>query len=316
MTLHSLPRPLCLFVLLSAVLPASAAITTSAPTYHIYADAETDFDLPPYNEYNGGFDQSSNLTQSNAVNYDYSNTYRGEHHFAINIFSAANQASAHESVNVTFLTPAQGSPSDYTKMIGTGYATVTINDLIVNGPASPANVTTSLHMHLDGTLAASTALNTGSPGMSSDTSISATLVYGSNTIGSGTLSASSSNGSAPTTSSTGWLSNFTGNQDIVSSPFSVPVNTLFSVTFTLSITSQAILNGDDAGLAQTYADFGNTFSFATDSPVFDLPTGYTANSPSANLIANQYILLPEPTSLSLLAVASIYPLRRPKKSPR
>lgn len=48
--------------------------------------------------------------------------------------------------------------------------------------------------------------------------------------------------------------------------------------------------------------------FSTEGPVFDLPSGYTMNSPSGNIISNLFV--PEPATLSLLSVAGLVCLRR------
>ena len=51
------------------------------------------------------------------------------------------------------------------------------------------------------------------------------------------------------------------------------------------------------------SNFSSTVTFPTSGPVFDLPPGYTVNSPSAGIVNNQYVL-PEPSALALLAAGS------------
>jgi hypothetical protein len=63
---------------------------------------------------------------------------------------------------------------------------------------------------------------------------------------------------------------------------------------------------DAVGSAQSTAQFGNTISFATSGPVFDLPSGFTANSAQGNIVNNLFFLpgataVPEPAMLALLA---------------
>ena len=56
------------------------------------------------------------------------------------------------------------------------------------------------------------------------------------------------------------------------------------------------------------ADFGNSVTFASDQPVFDLPSGYTVNCPTGNIVNN--IVVPEPATLSLLALSGLAVSRR------
>ena len=108
-----------------------------------------------------------------------------------------------------------------------------------------------------------------------------------------------------TTSGGGWLTNFNGNATLTSANFVVPANTPFTVSFTLNVASIAGMNQDNSGLAESSANFGSTMSFVTNQPVFSLPSGYTANSVSGGIVANQYVLTPEPTSAMLAAIALV-----------
>jgi hypothetical protein len=170
-------------------------------------------------------------------------------------------------------------------------------------------------MHLSGSpLYALTELGLGAPeslGMSASASISATVIFDNRVpIGDGSFGISSFNGEAPTMNSSGWLTDFDGNDTLTSDSFTVPLNTPFTLSFKLSATASNVFNGDDTGLAESSADFGNTFSFALDGqPVFDLPDGYTANSVSAGLIDNQYVELPEPGFAALFAAALVAVVR-------
>jgi hypothetical protein len=51
-------------------------------------------------------------------------------------------------------------------------------------------------------------------------------------------------------------------------------------------------------------DFSHTLTFPTSGPVFDLPAGYTANSPSLHIVDNRFVVaptaVPEPTTALLL----------------
>jgi hypothetical protein len=58
------------------------------------------------------------------------------------------------------------------------------------------------------------------------------------------------------------------------------------------------------GAASSNAQFYQSLSFATDQPVFDLPAGYTANSPTGGIVANGYQPVPEPGTTALLLLAA------------
>ena len=62
-------------------------------------------------------------------------------------------------------------------------------------------------------------------------------------------------------------------------------------------------------------DFGSTLTFATTGDVFNLPSGYTANSAQAGIVDNHFI--PEPSAtLGALGLVMIPLLRsRPRVSP-
>ena len=59
-------KTLCLLALVGSI--AMSARHAVASTYEIYGEADTYFNLPPYDFFEGGFQQSSGLTQSNSVN--------------------------------------------------------------------------------------------------------------------------------------------------------------------------------------------------------------------------------------------------------
>ncbi|MBI3838904.1 MAG: PEP-CTERM sorting domain-containing protein [Planctomycetia bacterium] len=46
--------------------------------------------------------------------------------------------------------------------------------------------------------------------------------------------------------------------------------------------------------------FSHTFGFPTSGPVFNLPDGFTANSPEGQIANNNFV--PEPSTLALAAI--------------
>jgi hypothetical protein len=84
------------------------------------------------------------------------------------------------------------------------------------------------------------------------------------------------------------LANFTGNAVLTTDPFTVTANTPFSLYFQLSVATTAGLTDGGAGNASGSADFSKTLTFVDDRPVFDLPSGYTANSLEAGIVDNRF----------------------------
>ena len=50
-------------------------------------------------------------------------------------------------------------------------------------------------------------------------------------------------------------------------------------------------------------DFLDPLSFATDKPVFNLPNGDTVNSVEANIVNDQFVAVPEPGTLVVVATS-------------
>ena len=71
-----------------------------------------------------------------------------------------------------------------------------------------------------------------------------------------------------------------------------------------------------AGNADAAASFGNTLRFAAGGPVFDLPDGYTIDSPSGGIADNVFVPEPSTLSLTLLGAGILTGLRRARRLPR
>lgn len=92
----------------------------------------------------------------------------------------------------------------------------------------------------------------------------------------------------------------------------LPVGQIFSVRIYVSANASGTLSitGTPADQFDTVnasafgeSQFGSTITFAKSGPVFDLPPGYTVDSPSAGVVNNQ--LVPEPGAASLLGAAAL-----------
>lgn len=93
-------------------------------------------------------------------------------------------------------------------------------------------------------------------------------------------------------------------------PVGVPLAGAMSLSSSTEVSAQ--------GRAQAQVDFLNTMSFALTGPVFDLPAGFTVNSPSLGIVDNRWIFAPqqqppsapEPSLLFLMGAGAAAMLRR------
>lgn len=295
------------FLVLGVVGVLSGGRALGAATYTVSGESDIDFNLSPYQFVEGAIGGTSSVPISQSKDADYDSTYPAAHHYDLDLYAAADAGGAHVStVSNILYTYAQSSSDYYDKYVAQDSATVTLDDVVIGGPSNVTSVSTAIHMHVDGSLTASAQLNGGSQGTSASTSVDAELKFGSTSIGSGTAGASAANNSTPVASSSGWLSGFDGSMDITSSVFTAPVNTPFSITFSLSADSTTMMNEDDTDLLIANTDFGDTFGFASDEPVFNLPSGYTADSTEGAIVGNEFVgAVPEPGSIAALGVVFV-----------
>jgi hypothetical protein len=183
--------------------------------------------------------------------------------------------------------------------------------MVVSGPAGA--VSTSLNMILDGLTSATGTPAGGNTGLISSSSLQVVFkVNGGAPVAWGDESLSSTLGGAPVRSADGMLTNWypMGGQ-ITTQPFTVQAN----VPFLLEIQIQADASGRGSfasqvpWTAEADSDFGNTLTFSTSGPVFNLTSGYTADSADAGIANNTYTA-PEPTSLALAAMSMLPMLLR------
>ena len=229
------------------------------------------------------------------------------------VYSAAGNGAVHAHTNIFFDDTDPRSLGDEFVVRASSSALLTIDDLVVNG--KPGSLTTSLNLHLTGLLQVGSSVpysnsifNGGKPQTVGGAGVSVTAeVFGTQVMNGG-LQLSSANGSSPTASGSGVLANFSGNDVLTTDPFTVTANTPFSLSLLLSASTLAGIEDGGAGNAGGSADFSHTLTFVDDRPVFNLPSGYTANSLEAGIVNNQFTpadgspTIPEPSAMVLSGI--------------
>lgn len=93
--------------------------------------------------------------------------------------------------------------------------------------------------------------------------------------------------------------------------FDAPVDQPFSVRLTLRGSSYVIDNNSDPETASNMTDFGGTMNFTTGGTVFDLPSGYTANSIDGQIVDNLFVgaqvpALSPPAAAGLISLLVVF----------
>lgn len=217
-------------------------------------------------------------------------------------FARADRFGLHASANASFnrVSPSNGNGRGIVRSATS--ATVTFDDFVISG--SPGQmVTTSLNLHLSGRLS---AIDGGETAAAGSGTANATVYVDHRQVGDGVIAAASRDTGL---SGIGWLSTFNGLAVLQTASFTVPTNTPFTIQLQLGTTATAVVDEGLGGSSAGAADFGSTFSFATDRPVFDLPAGLTASSLEANIVDNRFVV-PSPGSLAVLGLAGSFAARR------
>jgi len=185
---------------------------------------------------------------------------------------------------------------------GSNFAEFTLTDVIISG--TPGRITTSLNLHLSGTQITG-AINEPAIGETSSNGHASVqlqaVVNGNNQIGQGAKTYGTTWRSDGVELATGWLTNWSGDGDLTSDPFTVNANEYFTLMVQLQTSAYATAWTAQFGGASGSADFSHTASFATDQPVFNLPAGYTASSASAGMVDNTFSV---PESGALLTLSA------------
>jgi hypothetical protein len=285
-TLPVIARP---SLVLAALLLAWAPCAFAAPVFHVIVNGGQ-----------GPFDESSSssLSRASALSLNQTDPISGySFDYVNNAFGAAGPGGLHADANSRFYTDNPVGSGDNVDAVANAY--MTLDDVVISGPAGM--ITTSYTIHLTGTLEASKDLQATSEFSGAAARVEVIL------FGNGQFlndSAAAKYNDLPQRGS-GLLQNFTGSDDLTSAPFTVTANQAFTVVLELGIDAQSVLAPDDTGSASAAAHFGNTLTFVTDGPVFDLPAGYTANSISGNIVDNHSVPVPEPARAGLLGTGGV-----------
>lgn len=246
----------------------------------------------------GIFDQSSPsfLSRASLLEGSFTDPNTGySNGSANNAFAAAGPGGLRVDANSKVFNTNPAGAGGYINTAAA--ASMSLDDVMISGPAGA--ISTSYTIHLSGTLEASTDLQA----LQSGASASATVyLFGNgNLLNNGV--ATKNNGVSQT--GIGLLQNFTGDNNLATDPFIVTANQAFSIMIQLSTGTTSAVASDTTGTSIAAAHFGNSLTFATDRPVFNLPDGYTANSISGNIVDNHFVAsaVPLPTAMWLLCTA-------------
>jgi hypothetical protein len=281
----------------------SAGITQAAATYRV----------------NGGTGASNSV---NGDNYDFISTigvpieggafFNGELLEPSSFGSASSRASIFglgaSAIARAFSADTFGDPFRVYNYNSSASATATWSDFIVAGPAGPSSIPISLNLFFDGTKSTSIAQSSA---INERVAATGVIGVGVDAFGGGFFTQNFSGEYATVNTkreglsfiANGLLADFDGSSLITTPLFNVRVNVPFRLQ--LGVTAGVSLTARDNEIfsMEGGANFGNTLTFATSGPVFNLPGGYTINSVEAGIVDNVYVAVPEASSLWLSALS-------------
>ncbi len=199
--------------------------------------------------------------------------------------------------------PLYVSGGNFRNVRATGSATASFDDVLVTGPGS-GNVSTRLRLHLSGFLDTTSSPSPEIDGVIGSAAISFGISVNGDFVAFGNLDRNSNNGGSPQISASGRFVGFSGNDVVTTDTFLAPLNTPITIQLRLQFSLQSILQDTANGIASATGSFYQSLSFATDGPVFELPVGYSANSPTGGIVNNSYVPTPEPGTAALLLLAA------------
>lgn len=194
-----------------------------------------------------------------------------------------------------------GDPLEYDAQ---ATARASYTNAYITGPVGTTTTQAALNLYLDGQQGLGWHMPTPNAGLfNSISSVQMTVQINGTDSDGGYHTVQSYQGATPSSYGGGLLQDFSGFVDLKTKVFTLPVNTNFTVTFILSVSAYETVDFTDSFIVFANTDFGSTMRFSTTQPVFDLPAGFTADIPDANVSNNIFTLpAPEPASLGLLTL--------------
>lgn len=171
------------------------------------------------------------------------------------------------------------------KYTGFASAEVTVDDVVISGPPGP--ISTSFNLQLSGT---STAVASQSDFdlITASSDLQLAIDDTNNTIGGGGITIYRYP-PAPSESFLGMLQNYDGIHPLVTPSFTVLANTPFKIHIYLQAFATVDVTTYPVSSSFADTDYSHTLTLVTDRPVFNLPPGYTANSPQLALVDNLFV---------------------------
>lgn len=171
-------------------------------------------------------------------------------------------------------------------------AVATYENIVVTGPPGP--VQTSLRLHLGGNMTVGSVLGTFATSLVTVyVKVNGAVIVGSND----SLLFDARSDDPVLVFANGALTDWRPPEGTITTPaFTVQAGVPFSLE--LQLHTDAGASGEPA---TANADFGNTLSFVSIDPVFDLPGAYSVEGPDAGIEDNRFV--PEPATPVLTALA-------------
>jgi hypothetical protein len=263
----------------------------------------------------------NNLSEGNPIYHtgttpqtaEYTYTFTGYPYPGYSMQTGALAGSVLKSYTHQQYSPPSNYIGNYGVAAGPALAEFVLNDIIISGPAPPSGtIPVSVNLSLNGTLTATTTNSSGTGYFDTHAWVQVNGGFSSNYDFSGEMEALSHSQGGMTTNSfaaTGILSSFTGGfpgSGTVTTPsFNLTVGP-HAMSLTLSTRTDWLYDivtlisaSGDANV-----DFFHSLSFATSGDVFNLPSGYTVNSVSGNIVNNRFVGASAPVPPSLLLLGS------------
>ena len=253
----------------------------------------------------GNYDRTGGSDTGEQVHFDDMNAQEqwGIHLVAESV-GGPGYAEAHTYAGWNRLVSSQSQGLAYT-YTATSMIEATFDDLIITSPGDMQPIPTSINFHLEGAQTVGSFLAPNNTTAHTDYLVSVEPLGAFGFFAQGSVR--TINGDPQVVSTiAGPFDTPSFGGTFTTTPFMAPVNTAFSVKFTLFANSAVI--GTDTDDFRLFAndDFGGTLRFVTNGPVFnDLPSGYSADSASANIAGNTFTFVPEPGDGGLAALLTL-----------